>query len=92
MENLNKDLENKKVPIRTSKENIRPIYLTKRILSQKDCADYCNGKVEWGSFPSADQLQMQIDQFTMEIEEMKNAGMKLGKLNDSLIKKVLKDE
>jgi TolA-binding protein len=89
MENVNKE---NKIPIKTPKENIRPIYLTKRILSQKDCADYCNGKVEWGSFLDVDNLQRQIDELNSEIEEMKNAGKKLGQLNDTIINKVLKNE
>jgi hypothetical protein len=63
--------ENTKIPIKNTKENIRPIYQTKRILSQKDCADFCNGKIEWSSFPNADQYQMQIDNLNIEIEELK---------------------
>jgi len=79
MENANKE---NKIPIKTTKENIKPIYLTKRILTQKECADYCNGKVEWSSFPDADHYQTEIDKMTIELEELKQAGKKLGQIND----------
>ena len=81
---VDQSINQSKIPVKISKELIKPLYLTKRILTQQDCVDYCNGKKKWDEFKDADYLQMEIDQQQMQIEELKQAVVKKADKNGKI--------
>jgi hypothetical protein len=86
---------------------INPIHQSKRILSQQDAIDFCNGHKQWIDFVidhseenkieinllhnKIEQLEIKNLEQIKEIKELKIAGKKLGDFNNELLMKVLGD-